>query len=448
MDYASNGNLIDLDGSSLAGWDDLDTGAGASTANEAYQGETCLKLDSGDAGDLAQRRKDIGSYEGGNHIVVEVKVWHAALGTRPDTDHMRIEVQRSDARLQIAWETRGLYIQKAGGVFGEVGTDLVKYDGSAEWQTWVFDADFTTPSSATCDVYLNDVFQATVDCDYEVASTDGLTYITQRGSTTANRLTYFDYLKVGDMLVDTLSVSDSIVVTEAAYVNTLVVVTKNESVVITESVVAAVSDLQSSVSESVVVIESIAPLRVPYLSLNESLVVAMQLNQLALTQYSNYNFNSGCEFQGEYLAANSDGIFKLDDGDLDNTTEIDAFAELVMTDLGVVNQKRLRFVYVGYEADGGMRLLIKNDEGNERTYDLVPLGASDAQGSGRLSVGRDGKGRYWSFRIENTNGCDFSLDHIEVVPIVLVRKPEGAIDLSVSVSGGIGISESIGLSGL
>ena len=145
-----------------------------------------------------------------------------------------------------------------------------------------------------------------------------------------------------------------------------------------------------------------------------------------LSQWANYNFNSMCEFNGVHLGASEDGVFVLEDGDLDDTAEIEAFFELVTTDFGISNQKRLRAVYLGYEADGDLMMTIEDDEGNERRFSVEPNHLDNKEHTAKINIGRDGKGRHWMFRIDNANGSDFSIDNIEAVPVILGKRPSSS----------------------
>ena len=145
-----------------------------------------------------------------------------------------------------------------------------------------------------------------------------------------------------------------------------------------------------------------------------------------LSQYANYNFNSMCRFGDKYLGANTSGIFELDSGNTDAGTAIEAFFELVTTDMGIDQQKRIRSAYLGCETDGNLMLTVKDDEGNERHYTVKPNHIGNLQQTSKVSIGRDGKGRYWMFRIDNVQGCDFGINSITVVPIILNRRPAAA----------------------
>jgi hypothetical protein len=154
--------------------------------------------------------------------------------------------------------------------------------------------------------------------------------------------------------------------------------------------------------------------------------LCIEYTGLRLSQYGNYNFNSICKFNGAYLGASSSGIFALDSGHTDNGTDIEAFFELVTSDFGSENQKRIRSLYIGYEANGELVLTLTDDEGNSRPYTLTPIFPDGSEHGQKIGVGRDGKGRYWMVKIENVGGADFSVDKILAIPVVLGRKPAGA----------------------
>jgi len=156
--------------------------------------------------------------------------------------------------------------------------------------------------------------------------------------------------------------------------------------------------------------------------------VVMDLEGKALSQYVDFDFNSMCEFNGMYLGAGENGISVLG-GDDDNGADIDAFIETPMTDLGDSNQKRLRMAYVGYESTDELELAVAMDEvlndRSWRTYTLKPNKRGLSQEGGRRSIGRDGRGRYFTVRIKNVEGCDFTLNTLEFVPVLVGRGRRG-----------------------
>ena len=155
---------------------------------------------------------------------------------------------------------------------------------------------------------------------------------------------------------------------------------------------------------------------------DDYLGICMELSLLAPTQYANYSFDAMCKFGEIYLGCNDAGIFSLD-GQTDNNIHIAAFFELLLTDFGVPNQKRIRKAYLGYEASGSLVLEVKDDEDNVRRYTVGAALDDQRQHGAKIAIGRDGKGRYWSFGIENVEGCDFSIDSLDALVTVLATKP-------------------------
>lgn len=144
----------------------------------------------------------------------------------------------------------------------------------------------------------------------------------------------------------------------------------------------------------------------------------------AVTQYQDFDFNSMTVFNDQIIGANDSGIF-THTGDKDNGANIEAYAKPILTDFGSEFQKRIRAAYIGYQADGQIKLTVEDDEGNSRSYQLHAIDKSSQHGN-KLPVGRDGKGRYWQFKVENVNGSDFTVDNLSVEAIILsTKKPSG-----------------------
>jgi len=147
----------------------------------------------------------------------------------------------------------------------------------------------------------------------------------------------------------------------------------------------------------------------------------INLSNMATSQFCDYDFNSFCKIGNKYFGASEDGIFELTGND-DAGNNIDAFFELVLSDFGISNMKRIRAAYIGGEADGQLTLTLKDDEDNSRSYPLDLMSGSK-QSSGRVPIGRDGLGRYWQVRIDNTSDAYFAIDSIELMLTILGRKP-------------------------
>ena len=147
--------------------------------------------------------------------------------------------------------------------------------------------------------------------------------------------------------------------------------------------------------------------------------LCLNLKLNAASQYANYNFNSFCIFNGVPLAASTDGIFELDSATTDNTALIDALVEFVSTDFGVSSPKRIRSAQIGYETSGYLIIRVKTDDDIQLEYVMQPDKTAQKRYAEKLPMSRSQKGVVWMFRIENRDGCDFSLDSIDLVVVPL-----------------------------
>lgn len=149
--------------------------------------------------------------------------------------------------------------------------------------------------------------------------------------------------------------------------------------------------------------------------------VALNLKGIAVSQYTGFNFNSMTVFNGVPIGVNSDGIYSLFNKDDDDGADIDSILELVLTDFGVQTKKKPRRMYIGYEASGNMVFKIKADDGDYKVYRLKPIQTSQLQHKTGVAVTSKQKGTYWLVRLENEEGCDFSIDSVEGLFFVLGR---------------------------
>jgi len=185
--------LIDEDCSDISDWQDYDAVNGVSEVDPAGQ----FRLDANVAAVAckAGRRRDFSTTP---RMELEVKLYHDLIGTNFDGDcvHIRLfHYVTTGVRLEIVFASDGLFIYD-GLAYNEVGTNLVKHGGSAEWQTWKFVVDFSIPASSTVDVYLEGVLQASdVDCSW-IDDSANILFIYQFGYVTDNMLTHVDHIKV------------------------------------------------------------------------------------------------------------------------------------------------------------------------------------------------------------------------------------------------------------
>ena len=138
------------------------------------------------------------------------------------------------------------------------------------------------------------------------------------------------------------------------------------------------------------------------------------------TQYINYDFNSMVKFGDTFLGACSDGIYELA-GDTDDGDDIGAYFEPIVTDFGINNPKKIRFMFLGYEAEGDLIVTTgDNRSWKSFTVDSVRTGQQWRRITGSRSV----RGRYLTFGISNVGGCDFGFDSMDVAIIIMPRSFE------------------------
>jgi len=140
--------------------------------------------------------------------------------------------------------------------------------------------------------------------------------------------------------------------------------------------------------------------------------VRTNLSNNASSQYTNFDFNSMCRFNGVILAAGAGGLFKACCGSDDNGTDIDAYFTPVKTNFGSLNKKRERHVYLAGECDGEMQVdLICDDKAAIGPYE-VAFQPTEGQQRRRVKVGASDFA-YASHKVGNVDGSNFSIDIIE-----------------------------------
>ncbi len=137
----------------------------------------------------------------------------------------------------------------------------------------------------------------------------------------------------------------------------------------------------------------------------------------ALTEYTNFPFNSFARFNGEYLAAGSSGIFALTGTD-DNGTDISSRVRLAATDLDIAELKRIEEALLSYRSDGQLILRVVIEDGLTYEYRLEPTGRTGMY-QARVKPGKGLKLNYIILEIANFEGCAFDLDQVRIKPVAL-----------------------------
>lgn len=127
-------------------------------------------------------------------------------------------------------------------------------------------------------------------------------------------------------------------------------------------------------------------------------------------------FNSMCRFGDVYLGADSSGLHLMRDYN-DNNTDIAALIKTGKFDLGTERKKSIRYFYFGIETDGQMTLTLYNDGVEVADY-VIPYPGAGRQ-TVKVKVARGLRARFWEFKLENTDGCFFTLYSVKIFPVVL-----------------------------
>jgi len=135
----------------------------------------------------------------------------------------------------------------------------------------------------------------------------------------------------------------------------------------------------------------------------------------ASTQYTNFNYNSMCRFNGITLGAGDDGLFKACCGDDDSGTAIDAYFMPAMTNLGTLHPKRVWYLYLGYQCTGDLQIEITGDEETTSNPYVVSTTPAKGQQYKRIAISRMQLWTYGQFKISNILGSDFSVDSIQII---------------------------------
>lgn len=145
----------------------------------------------------------------------------------------------------------------------------------------------------------------------------------------------------------------------------------------------------------------------------------MNPENYALSNYSNFQFNSVARFKDDYLLASTLGLYSLG-GSSDNGSYINAKLKTAAMTFGTTSQKQIPEVLLGVNNTGKVILVVTTDGQMTTTYQLdVPSAYLDTQ---RIKIGKGVHGRYWQFELHTLENSEFDLDTFEFFPIAWGRK--------------------------
>lgn len=153
------------------------------------------------------------------------------------------------------------------------------------------------------------------------------------------------------------------------------------------------------------------------------LTIVTNLANGAITQYSNYDFNSyaWCQPLRKLYAANSDGLYVLDDADTDNGVDIDCYLQTMKMALGgaggsdVYDANFLRG-YLNCRATKDISITTTAD--GWATTDTLTIANRSPNGDWHTEVvdaDRGAWGNQWGWRVANVDGGDLSVRSLSLV---------------------------------
>lgn len=143
---------------------------------------------------------------------------------------------------------------------------------------------------------------------------------------------------------------------------------------------------------------------------------AMNTRTAAVTEYSNYEFNSFARLGDKYIGASANGLYELV-GDDDDGEAIIARIKSGFFQWAGSRFTLFKAAYLGIR--GGGDFVLRLTTGDGKTYDYA-VAARDMR-STKVKIGKGIRTRYFCFELISA-GDDFDLESVEFVPLVAERR--------------------------
>jgi len=139
----------------------------------------------------------------------------------------------------------------------------------------------------------------------------------------------------------------------------------------------------------------------------------------AATEYTNYGFDSFCSgHDGRYYGIKNGGLYLLD-GDTDDGAKVDSVIDYGDLDFGASELKQITAAYAQV-ASGDLMELRLTQEGVE--YEYTARSYSEEIQAQRFDTGRGLRANFFGVKVANTEGCDFTLDSVELAAVATSRR--------------------------
>jgi len=149
----------------------------------------------------------------------------------------------------------------------------------------------------------------------------------------------------------------------------------------------------------------------------ETTTWAINTRTNAITQYTNYNYNSFASRGLTYLATSPNGIYELD-GDTDAGLKIVAEAQSGLARMNGTKLTGIKGAYMAVRGGGRFYIKLVSGDGRNWVYEAI---AQPGLMTTKINVGKGLRTSYLAFNLMS-EGQDFDLDTLEFIPMVSDRR--------------------------
>jgi hypothetical protein len=118
------------------------------------------------------------------------------------------------------------------------------------------------------------------------------------------------------------------------------------------------------------------------------------------------------------IGINSDGIYSLLDGVLDNGEFISSQFTVGPTDFGIPNFKRVRAIDISGKCTGSIKVTVSGEFGDSFEKTVATNTLLYFPEKFRIFGNRSVRSRFFTFKFENVDGSTFEIDDVKVFLIV------------------------------
>jgi hypothetical protein len=154
--------------------------------------------------------------------------------------------------------------------------------------------------------------------------------------------------------------------------------------------------------------------------------LVMNTKNFAVSEYDNFGFNSMTKFNGSSIVADQNGIYEIDDSDLDaELYKIKCHATTGIVDTYDRVVSRMRDAYLTYRGEDDVKLSVYADKNYNRHYEILRNTVNyNLIKIRRVKFERGIKNRHFDFRMANIDGGALEIEKLKIAlePILSKRR--------------------------